>query len=87
MGCVCVCGCELGVLLSDFCSYKTQTPVWACAWNVDDPNYLYAGLNGRICVYDVRNTAESVSSLQTEGEPVPITSLSYVPLCRVSTLK
>jgi E3 ubiquitin-protein ligase RFWD3 len=71
---------------SNVLTYKTPSPVWACAWNVDDPNYLYAGLNGSIWVFDVRNTSEKVSSLQTEGERVPITSLSYVPLCRVSTL-
>ena len=67
--------------------YKTSSPVWACAWNTDDPNYVYAGLSGRVCVFDVRNTAESVDSLQSEGDRAPVTSLSYVPLCTLSSFK
>ena len=61
--------------------------MWACAWNEDDPNYVYAGLNGSICVYDIRNTAGCVSSLQREGDRAPVTSLSYVPLCGASTFR
>ena len=70
-----------------WCSYKTSGPVWACAWNEDNINYVYAGLNGCVCVYDLRNTEESVSSLQIEGDRAPVTSLSYVPLCGVSSFR
>ena len=70
-------------------SYETSSPAWACAWNADDPNYIYAGLqNGVVNVYDARNTAGHVTCLQQPGGGrVPITSLSYVPLCRASSLK
>ena len=68
--------------------YRTSSPVWACAWNVDDPNYVYAGLNhGSISVFDLRNTAGSVASLQSEGDRAPVTSLTYVPLSSLSSFK
>lgn len=73
--------------------YQTPVPAWACTWNRDDPNYLFCGLqNGVVYVYDVRNTLEHVTELQRKAGPggggsCPITSLSYVPLCRASRLK
>lgn len=69
-------------------TYQTPLPAWACAWNQDDYNYLYCGLqNGTVYVYDVRNTSGHVTELQRPGGGAcPITSLAYVPLCRASTL-
>ncbi len=73
--------------------YQTPVPAWACAWNQDDPNYLFCGLqNGSVYMYDIRSTSGHVTELQRRAGPggggsCPVTSLSYVPLCRASTLK
>lgn len=62
-------------------------PGWACCWNEDEPNYMYCGLmNGSLLTFDLRRTDSHVTQL-TSSKNVPITSLSYVPLCRASTLK
>ena len=54
-------------------------PLWSCAWNYDDKNYFYAGQqNGIVCIFDIRNTAESVQQLNTEGSRSPVVSLQYV---------
>ena len=68
------------MLLFYFCSYNTALGVWACAWNTDDNNYFYAGLqNGRVLVFDVRDTSNHVKELNTEGSRAPISGLCYVP--------
>ena len=69
--------------------FQAPVPVWACAWDSDDTNYFYCGLqNGRTLVCDVRVTSSHVTELtRPGGGGCPITSLSYVPLCRASSLK
>lgn len=55
-------------------------PSWSCVWNADDRNIFYAGMqNGRVLEFDVRNTAEHVQELNTEGSRSPVASLQYVP--------
>ena len=70
-------------------SFQTGVPAWACAWDLDDSNLLYCGLqNGTVEVYDVRNTAGHVQRLlRPGGGACPVTSLAFAPLCRASTLK
>ncbi|XP_002732699.2 uncharacterized protein LOC100377562 [Saccoglossus kowalevskii] len=60
-------------------TYACQVPVWSCAWNLDDTNYVYAGLqNGSIVMYDTRNTLTQVAQFNRDGSRCPIVSLQYV---------
>ncbi|KAK1162090.1 E3 ubiquitin-protein ligase RFWD3-like [Acipenser oxyrinchus oxyrinchus] len=61
-------------------TYNTGRPVWSCCWCLDDPNYIYAGLNnGSILVYDTRDTSTYVQELAPLGSRCPVASLSYLP--------
>lgn len=61
-------------------TYETQLPSWSCVWNSDDRNFFYVGMqNGHVLEYDIRNTAEHVQELNTEGSRSPVASLQYVP--------
>lgn len=62
-------------------SYTCPGPVWACAWNDSDNNYVYAGLqNGTCLIYDFRNPSECLDSIKPRlGVPCPIVSLAHVP--------
>ena len=80
-------------LLRDYCmlcisnfsfstsSYMCPNPVWACAWNERNCNYVYAGLqNGSCHVYDIRKTNEELKVIRPSvGLTRPIVSLAYVP--------
>lgn len=72
-----------------FLSFDLASPVWACGWNQDDPNYLYCGLqNGSVVIYDVRVPSEQVGCLvRSEGGKCPVTSLATVPRNVSSSLK
>ncbi|XP_077978822.1 E3 ubiquitin-protein ligase rfwd3.L-like [Glandiceps talaboti] len=60
-------------------TYTCQVPVWSCAWNLDDTNYIYAGLqNGSVVMYDTRNTNTEVTQFNRDGSRCPIVSLQYV---------
>jgi len=63
------------------CRYECAMPVWSCAWNADDRNYFYAGLqNGTVLVFDVRNLSEPVVTLnQDTGSRSPVVSVQYMP--------
>ena len=59
--------------------------VWSCAWNLDDPQILYAGLNsGRVQVFDRREVANGETTLSSSVETLslssqsPIVSLQYI---------
>jgi len=57
-------------------------PVWSCAWNADDRNYFYAGLqNGSVLVFDVRNVSEPVVTLNQDPgcSRSPAVSVQYLP--------
>ncbi|XP_066925318.1 E3 ubiquitin-protein ligase rfwd3.S-like [Clytia hemisphaerica] len=62
-------------------SYTCPNPVWACAWDESNCNYVYAGLqNGQCYVYDIRQTSGELSVIRPRlGVPRPIVSLAYVP--------
>ncbi|XP_072018015.1 E3 ubiquitin-protein ligase rfwd3.S-like [Amphiura filiformis] len=62
-------------------TYQTEVPAWCCTWNTDDVNYIYAGLqNGTIrIIYDTRQTAMELETLNKDGSRCPIVSLNYVP--------
>merc|ERR1719494_35668 len=64
-------------------SYTCPAPVWACAWNTSNSNYVYAGpQNGTCCVYDTRKTEAILSSLKPRvGVPCPIVSLDHIGAC------
>lgn len=63
------------------CSFTCAQPVWSCAWDLDDHNYFYAGLqNGVVAVFDIRNLAQSVHQLTApENSLSPVVSLQYLP--------
>ncbi|XP_033752324.1 E3 ubiquitin-protein ligase RFWD3-like isoform X2 [Pecten maximus] len=61
-------------------SYETPQPVWSCVWNTDDRNYFFSGQsNGTVLEFDIRNTAEYLRELNTEGHRSPVVSLEYIP--------
>lgn len=69
-------------------SYECSAPVWSCAWNLDDRNYFYAGLqNGIVNVFDTRNLSQSVTQLSAEGSCSPVNSLQYLPQTTGSKLR
>ena len=77
--CVCVCWS---------CSYPLPFPSWACTWNEDNHNHIYCGLsNGSVMTFDLRQLVGHVTELKLPNKNVPVTSLTYVPLCRASSLK
>ncbi|CAF0804757.1 unnamed protein product [Rotaria sordida] len=64
---------------------ECASQVWSCAWNLDDPNIIYAGLNsGRVQVFDRRQiqTGETILSSSIEtlslSTTSPIVSLQYI---------
>ena len=61
------------------CSYTLSAPVWSCAVNSEDANYIYAGqVNGQVSVFDMRNTTEAVHSIAS-GSRSPVLALHYLP--------
>lgn len=64
---------------------ECASQVWSCAWNLDDPNIIYAGLNtGRVQVFDRRQTPTGETSLSSSIETLslstasPIVTLQYI---------
>jgi hypothetical protein len=64
---------------------ECASQVWSCAWNLDDPNIIYAGLNnGRVQVFDRRQTPIGETTLTSSSETLslsitsPIVSLQYI---------
>ena len=60
-------------------TYQCTNPVWSCTWNLSDPWYFYAGqMNGRVFVFDIRNSGTHVEQLNTEGSHSPTVAIRYV---------
>ncbi|XP_033116887.1 E3 ubiquitin-protein ligase RFWD3-like [Anneissia japonica] len=60
--------------------FKSDLHFWACAWNTNDVNYIYGGLqNGSVLVYDTRQPNTEVQVLTNENYSTPMVSLIYVP--------
>ncbi|XP_066279408.1 E3 ubiquitin-protein ligase rfwd3.S-like isoform X2 [Branchiostoma lanceolatum] len=69
-------------------TYHTPFPVWACCWNQEDNNYVYAGLqNGSVLVFDQRDTTKYVEELSPPRTRCPIVAISYVPRDPSSSLR
>ncbi|XP_019630805.1 PREDICTED: E3 ubiquitin-protein ligase RFWD3-like isoform X1 [Branchiostoma belcheri] len=69
-------------------TYHTPFPVWACCWNREDNNYVYAGLqNGSVLVFDQRDTSKHVEELAPPRARCPIVAMSYVPRDPSSSLR
>ncbi|XP_071712003.1 uncharacterized protein [Rutidosis leptorrhynchoides] len=53
-------------------TYNLSNPAWSCAWDINHPNYMYAGLqNGTLLVYDMRHTVHPVQSIPgLESRPI-----------------
>ena len=80
------CGFDRGHWL---CRYECVMPVWSCAWNADDRNCFYAGLqNGTVLMFDIRNLAEPVLTLnQDTGSRSPVVSVQYMPAVSGSSVR
>lgn len=75
---------KLTSLVSNVCvqTYNCEYPVWSCAWNEEDYNYLYAGLqNGTVLMFDMRNTSQYVHQFNNHGSRSPVLSVNYLPTC------
>ncbi|PFX34109.1 E3 ubiquitin-protein ligase RFWD3-like [Stylophora pistillata] len=61
-------------------TYNTPAPAWSCAWNEDDTNYIYCGLqNGTCLIFDIRNTDTYLKSIQnTTRGSCPVIALAHV---------
>ncbi|KAI5062876.1 hypothetical protein GOP47_0021423 [Adiantum capillus-veneris] len=47
-------------------TYKLQSPCWSCAWDPDEPNYVFAGSqDGALTIFDLRQTSSPLRSLQS----------------------
>ena len=64
---------------------ECASQVWSCAWNLDDPNIIYAGLNnGRVQVFDRRQVSPGENTLSSSIETLtlaissPILTLQYI---------
>lgn len=45
-------------------TYSLPIPAWSCSWDINSPNYIYAGLqNGMLMVFDMRHTIHPVESM------------------------
>lgn len=64
-------------------TYNLQNPAWSCAWDSNDPNRVYAGLqNGMLLIFDLRMTSSPVNSIKGLA-PQPIHTLHSVACSRV----
>lgn len=62
---------------SEVASFSCTNPLWSCCWDADDPNIFYVGESrGTVSIFDIRNTRESVSVIETEGDGSPVVSLA-----------
>ncbi|XP_071955121.1 E3 ubiquitin-protein ligase rfwd3.S-like [Antedon mediterranea] len=62
-------------------TFQSDFQFWACAWNTDDVNYIYGGLqNGSVLVYDTRQANQAVQVLNNNNYSTPMVSLVYVPV-------
>ncbi|XP_074276382.1 uncharacterized protein LOC141600094 [Silene latifolia] len=44
-------------------NYDLPVAAWSCSWDINNPNYVYAGLqNGMISVFDLRQTARPLET-------------------------
>ncbi|EDO47854.1 predicted protein, partial [Nematostella vectensis] len=70
-------------------TYTTPVPVWSCAWDQSDTNYMYCGLqNGSCLIFDVRNTSTSLKSLKNEtASSCPVVSLAHILPSQTSKLR
>lgn len=65
---------------SEVTSIQLPGPLWSCCWDHDDPNIFYVGEGrGTVSVFDIRNTRDNVSVLETEGDSSPVVSLASTP--------
>ncbi|KAF3793385.1 E3 ubiquitin-protein ligase [Nymphaea thermarum] len=45
-------------------TYNLQAPAWSCAWDLNDSNYVYVGLqNGLLLIFDLRQTMHPVQTV------------------------
>jgi hypothetical protein len=58
---------------------ECASQIWSCAWNLDDPNIIYAGLNnGRVQVFDRRQIPTGETTLSSSIETLSLSSTSPI---------
>lgn len=60
-------------------TYSYEMPLWSCAWNLDNPCQFFAGtVNGKILLFDTRNTTQHLDIIHGTGSHSPVVSLQYI---------
>jgi WD40 repeat protein len=61
-------------------SYNLDSPGWSCCFDPEDRNNIFVGMgNGKVCMFDIRNTREAIwthSTILINGDPLPVHSIS-----------
>ncbi|XP_049784679.1 E3 ubiquitin-protein ligase RFWD3-like [Schistocerca cancellata] len=61
-------------------TYTTDSSLWSCCWDVNDPNVLFVGSqNGVVSQFDMRQTSNAVARHSVPGDTSPVTSLAAFP--------
>lgn len=61
-------------------TYKTEVPIWSCAWNKSDNNLIYCGtVKGEVLIFDLRQTRKHLQQF-SDVEKQPIHSLDHIML-------
>lgn len=62
------------------CSYTTDSQLWCCCWDALNSNIFYVGNNlGSVTSFDMRQTNESLSTINAPDGNSPIMSIVSVP--------
>ena len=78
---------DVGRFVSCGCFVRYDVPVaaWSCCWHSEEDYYFFAGLvNGRVLLFDVRNTTQHVDAVGESGPGTggvgsgPVVSLAHV---------
>ncbi|GLJ40076.1 hypothetical protein SUGI_0820600 [Cryptomeria japonica] len=65
-------------------TYNLECPAWSCAWDINDPQRVYAGLqNGKLLIFDLRKTSSPTNGISSSNNK-PIHTLHSVASFRGS---
>ncbi|KAI3751532.1 hypothetical protein L2E82_22620 [Cichorium intybus] len=53
-------------------NYNILSPAWSCSWDINNPNYMYVGLqNGMLMVFDMRHTIHPIQYMHgVDSRPI-----------------
>ncbi|KAK5642972.1 hypothetical protein RI129_009139 [Pyrocoelia pectoralis] len=65
---------------NSFCTYHSDSPLWSCSWDYNNPNYLYVGTKqGSVLKLDIRQFSAPVCTLDIPGDKCPVLSVISIP--------